>query len=64
MIKLNEAEKTSTIMTILSCLFISIGSYFEKDYRTYKNLSLSIIIILIGIIISIINIYICRKYDK
>ena len=64
MFKLSEEEKASIIMLMISCLFILICTYYDKGTITYKNITSSIIIILVTILIGIIHIYTGRKCDK
>lgn len=64
MFKLSTEEKTSTTLMMITWLYVSICMYFDKGTITYKNISFTIIALLVSLIISVLNIYFCRKYDK
>lgn len=64
MFKLSEEEKASMIMLMISCLFILICAYYDKGTITYKNITSSIVIILITLLIGVIHIYTGRKGDR
>lgn len=64
MFKLNDEEKASLVMLMISSIFIMICTYYDKGTITYKNITSIIIIILITLSITAIHIYAGRKCDK
>lgn len=64
MFKLSEEEKASVILLMVSCLFILVCAYYDKGTITYKNITSSVIIILITLLIAVIHVYTGRKCDK